>query len=67
MAGEEHTAINGEGLRERKLQQHDHQTSGDAEPSTEPEKSDKTHGRTPDGTGGWHFPSRSLQETVLGQ
>jgi len=51
MAGEEHTAINGDGLRERKPREQDEDANSDLDSIPEKKKSDSTFGRTPDGTG----------------
>lgn len=40
-----------DGLRERKGKEQGNEANGHAKPPAEPEKSDKTYGRTPDGTG----------------
>lgn len=54
MAGEDHTAINGDGSRERRAREQDKEqdevVSSDSDSNPECEKSDKTYGRTPDGT-----------------
>ena len=56
MAGEDPTVMNGDGLRERKQKEKHDDTNGHADSPTDPKRSDKTYGRTPDGTGKSLYP-----------